>query len=91
MTKNLKVIKRDGSVRDFDQEKIAKVTKAAGLENEEADKLAQGVKEWAEGLNKEQITSLEIRDRVSEELKLLNSYASRKYDWYQEMKTSGKV
>ena len=79
-----KVIKRDKSEEPFDQEKIIRVVKAAGLTNTQAKELADYVSNWARG--KDKITSLEIRDKVLHKLKELNKYAADMFEWYQKTK-----
>lgn len=76
------VIKRDGSRENFDPAKIAKVVKAAGLDSQKAEKLAGEVIQELKG--KSQVTSLQIRDIVSNKLKTVDEYAAGLFDWYQK-------
>jgi len=80
------VLKRDGSIEEFQPEKIARVVKAAGLSEEQAKTLAQNVTDWANSQEQEKITILQIRDRVLEELKKVNAYAAGLFKWYEKTK-----
>jgi transcriptional regulator NrdR family protein len=79
----MKVVKRDGSTEEFKLEKIARVVKAAGLDEQDSENLAQRVSRVVEG---QEVSSLEIRDHVLDELKNTNEYAANMYRWYQETK-----
>jgi transcriptional regulator NrdR family protein len=79
------VIKRDGTKEDFQPEKIARVAKATGLSEEEANVLAQNVANWIP-TQQVPITTLQIRDKVLEELKGGHSYAAGLYEWYEKTK-----
>lgn len=81
----LKVAKKDGSVEDFDQNKIARVVTAAGLDPEKAYKLAQVVAKWAEEQGN-QVTTAQLRDKVIEELTKVNKYAADLFVWYEKTK-----
>lgn len=80
------VIKRDGSEESFDKHKIVRVTKAAGLSEEEAVALADRVAAWIKRTVKEKIASRQIRDRVVEELNAVDKYAADMYIWYEGVK-----
>jgi transcriptional regulator NrdR family protein len=80
------VLKRDGSVENFEPEKIARVVEAAGLEEDEAEDLAARVEKWVIESKKEEISSQEIRDKVIEELQDVDEYAANMYTWYQKTK-----
>ncbi|OGG02422.1 hypothetical protein A2Z33_05175 [Candidatus Gottesmanbacteria bacterium RBG_16_52_11] len=86
MDKKIKVIKRDGTSEDFESDNIARVVTAAGLTPEEAQALARGVTETVSLRGKNEITSLEIRDLVLEELKLVKGSAADLYQWYESTK-----
>lgn len=79
----MKVIKRDGSAEEFKLEKIARVVKAAGLDEQDSENLAQRVSRAVEG---QEVSSLKIRDHVLDELKSTNEYAADLYRWYQKTK-----
>jgi transcriptional regulator NrdR family protein len=83
---DLQIIKRDGRVEDFDTEKIKKVVKAAGLSDVEADELSERISKWAHTLNREEVSSLEVRDKVIEELQELDEFAANLFAWYQKTK-----
>ena len=50
----IQVIKKDGSLEDFEKDKIERVTTAAGLSQDQAKKLADDIGKWAENLEKEE-------------------------------------
>jgi len=83
---DLTVIKRDGSTEPFDPEKIARVVLVAGLEPEQATRLSELVQNWAASLNRPLVTSLEIRDEVVRQLRLINDYVAGLFVWYQKTK-----
>jgi transcriptional regulator NrdR family protein len=86
MDKKIKVIKRDGNLEDFNQDNVATVVKAAGLNDADAKTLAAKINTWLMSLNETSVSSLKIRDRVQEELKLVNENAANLYAWYQTTK-----
>jgi len=81
----IKVIKRDGSLQEFDEGKIVRIAKAAGLEEAEAVDLGNEVEAWAIAQNKK-ITTMQIRDLVLEGLRKRDEYAANMYEWYEERK-----
>jgi len=80
------VMKRDGSKEVFDPAKITRVVTAAGLNSSEAAKLTKSVGDWIRKQNKQLISSLKIRDKVLQELKLVDEYAAGLFEWYQSTK-----
>lgn len=82
----IQVVKRDGTLENFDQDKIVRVVMAAGLTDAQAQELAAKVSEWVTKLEQEKITSLKLKDKVGEELKKLDEHAHDLYRWYQETK-----
>lgn len=82
----IQVVKRDGRFEDFNPENITKVTKAAGLNDEQAQAMAAEISEWIKSLNKEKVTTLEIRNKVTEELKKVDQSAYNLYVWYEKSK-----
>ena len=83
------VIKKDGTLEDFEKGKIERVTTAAGLSQEQAKKLASEIEKWAETLGKNQIAVLQIRDQVLKELNNLNQFAANAFVWYEKTKDHG--
>lgn len=83
------VIKKDGSKEPFEEEKIKQSVRAAaqdaGLEAAQqedlAEKVTQNVKE--EIINREEITSLELRDKILGELDLLAPEVSASWRDYE--------
>lgn len=82
----IKVVKRSGLIEDFEQNKIAQVVKAAGLKSNQAKELAAKVAKWTKNTGKNQVTSLEIRDEVLQELPQYNNQAAQLFTWYQHTK-----
>lgn len=83
---DIQVIKRDGSVEDFEIEKIIRVVKAAGLTDTDAEELGKEMEKWANEENKEELTSLEIRDKVVELMHDYDDMAADMFVWYQKTK-----
>ena len=80
------ITKRDGSTEEFQSEKITRVVMAAGLSEEQARILTHNVTDWTNNHEQEKITTLQIRDRVLEELRKINSYAAGLFEWYEKTK-----
>jgi transcriptional regulator NrdR family protein len=80
----MKVVKRNGSIEDFDPAKIERVVIAAGLSPEKALELSQKVSDSFSGQN--EVSSIEIRDEVLFALKEMDQYAANMFDWYQKTK-----
>ncbi len=80
----MKVIKRNGSTEEFDLAKIERVVIAAGLSPESATTLSTAVSSAFK--DKLELTSLQIRDEVLKQLKLMDQYAANMFDWYQKTK-----
>lgn len=82
----LVVIKKDGTVEDFDEAKIARIAKATGLDETESLDLAQKITTWAKSLAKSKITSVDIRNKIVKELHKIDEYAANLYLWYETTK-----
>ena len=80
------VIKRDGSKQAYDPDKIIQVSEAAGLEVSQAVQLAQTINQWITNSGRNQVTSLEIRDKVLEIMDILNPQVASLFRWYQKTK-----
>ncbi len=80
------VIKLDGSVEEFDEEKIIKVLVAAGLSKEQATMLAGKITNWVNEIQETKVKSRQIRDRVIAELKKVDQYIAGLFTWYAENK-----
>ena len=85
----IQVIKKDGTLEDFEKDKIERVTLAAGLSQEQAKKLASDIEKWVESLGKNQIPTLQIRNQVLSELNNLNQFAANAFLWYEKTKDRG--
>lgn len=86
MSRKIKVVKRDGSLENFDNKKIIKVLKAAGLAENKSRLVAKKVEVLFKTSAKEQISSLEIKDKILDELKQVNQYIASLFDWYEKSK-----
>lgn len=80
------VIKRDGTKEKFSLINIAKVVTAAGVSPEEARLLSERIEIWATQQAATELTSLQIRDKVLEELLSINKNAAELYKWYEQSK-----
>ena len=85
----IQVIKKGGSLEDFEKDKIERVTTAAGLSQDQAKKLADDIGKWAENLEKKQIPTLQIRNQVVAKLKNINQFAYSAFVWYAKTKDRG--
>jgi len=86
MQEKIKVLKRDGSLEDFDPEKIYRVTKSAGLTEEQARSLTDKLNAWVASAGKSTISSLDIRLQVVTLLKGISEYSAGLYEWYEKGK-----
>lgn len=87
----MKVIKRNGTLEDFEEGKIARVAHAAGLSEEQAQKLAQTVSQKVKALNAQQLTTIQIRDLVIQEMNKVDKYATDMFSWYQKGKDERQI
>jgi transcriptional regulator NrdR family protein len=83
---DVKVIKRDGVIEDFDTNKIVRVAVAAGLDEEKAKIMAEEITNWIEKSEIKQLTSLQMRDIVIGKLHKFDEAAAKMYVWYQSTK-----
>lgn len=82
----MKVKKRDGRIEEFKEEKIARVVKAAGLEDDKAKRVASKITSWAKAKNENPIASVSIRDQIIVELQKINRRAADFFIWYEKNK-----
>lgn len=82
----IQIIKRSGLKEPYYQDKIERVTVAAGLKPQEGKLLAENITVWIKTLAKNEIPSEEVRTKVSEELAKVNRLAKEAYDWYEKSK-----
>ncbi|OGK25286.1 hypothetical protein A3A46_03730 [Candidatus Roizmanbacteria bacterium RIFCSPLOWO2_01_FULL_37_13] len=83
---NLQVIKRDGSIEDYNEAKITRVVIAAGLNPDQAQTLASAIAKWIKKNTLTKLSSLKLRDKVLEELKKANKDAANLFSWYEKTK-----
>ena len=82
----LQVIKRDSRIEEFDEDKIARVVTAAGLKPSDGFDLAIRVAKWVQSLDKPQITTYAIREKITEELRKINPTVAQFYNQYEKQK-----
>lgn len=81
----MQVEKKDGSLEEFDRQKISRGVVAAGLDEEGAESLASGVEVWAgEAAGGDVISSLEVRDKVLELLREQDPEAAARFEEYKK-------
>ena len=80
------IVKRDSRLELYDSNKIVRVSQAAGLTEEESQKLVNILSKWLHSLSLEQLHSTKLRDKIVEEMHLLNQNAAKMFAWYQKTK-----
>lgn len=80
------VIKRDGSLEPYDEGKVERVVLSAGLTKDQAHDVAVKTTQWMATLSEQTISSLHIRDKVSELLSATDENVAEFYRWYQKTK-----
>jgi transcriptional regulator NrdR family protein len=83
---NLEVVKRDRSKEDYSENKVIRITQAAGLEQNQAQDIASKITKWFQENSQTTVTSIQIRDKLLDELKRVNRYAADLYLWYENTK-----
>lgn len=86
MSMNITVIKRDGEKEPFDETKISRVLHAAGLEESIAKDIAINTKKMFHNQNKNEVTSLEIRDAIIPQIKKADDAVASAFIWYEKTK-----
>ena len=81
----LKVEKRDKSLEDYNPGKITKVLVAAVLEKNQAKEISDRVTKWLKEKNIQQVSSSDIRKKIIEILKEVDSQAHDFYVWYKKL------
>jgi len=82
----IQIIKRSGLKEPYYQDKIERVVVAAGLKPKEGKLLAENITAWIKNLGQNEITSEDVRNKVSGELAKVNRFAKNAYDWYEKSK-----
>jgi transcriptional regulator NrdR family protein len=83
---DVKVVKRDGVIEDYDPNKIIRVAVAAGLDEQKAKIMSDEITIWVEKSGIKQFTSLQLRDIVTGKLHKFDEAAAKMYVWYQSTK-----
>ncbi len=89
MNENVRVIKKDGTIEPFNPGKIAKVLRAAGLEQEPSETVVSNISSWVESLHQNVISVTQIREKVIAELQKVNTYIANLFQWYEKTKDGG--
>lgn len=80
------VQKRDGSIKMYEEGKVVRVVKTAGLSTDQAHTLSVRVTNWIHSLPDTTVSSLLIRDKVLELLMVEDKDAADLYRWYEKTK-----
>ncbi len=76
----LKVKKRDGKTEDYSEEKVKKSLMKAGASENNAKTVASKITKWAkEKAKKGAVATSEIKNRVVEQMKTVNSGVAEKF------------
>lgn len=83
--KGLNVQKRDGKEEDWSDDKLVTSIAKAGLEIKESEKLGADIKAYfASKKERSSVSSLEIRDKVLEELEKIDPVSSDTYKVFKK-------
>lgn len=85
------VLKRDGSLEPFTPAKVNRVLMAAGMDTQKANIITQAVSAWVKSSQFSQISSLQIRDRVVEELEKSDPRIANIFVWFEKTKEKTKL
>lgn len=81
----IKVEKKDGSLEDFDRNKVSGGLVGAGVSSEDAETIAGQVEVWVQGAVVDGvIKSSELRTKVLELLKPINPEVAAKFESYHK-------
>jgi transcriptional regulator NrdR family protein len=80
----ISVRKRDGRVEAWSNDKLITSIGKSGVDIEMAEKVSGKIESWANEESSGVISSSEIRDKVIEELKLVDEAASDNYQVYKK-------
>lgn len=80
------VVKRNGTKENFSVINIARVATASGLTPDQAKQVAETLEKWAASVNVPEITSLQVRDQMLQELPKYSENAAELYKWYEQTK-----
>ena len=86
----IRVIKRDGKIEDFNPSKISIVVSTAGVTREQADFVADQVQQWLEEREQPIVSSFIVRMKILEELEKIDKHAAELYSWYGRTKDDVK-
>ena len=80
------VIKKDATEEPFDQDKIARVVTAAGINPSDGLELASRIAAWVQSLGKPKITTFQLREKVIEEMEKINKITADLFAQYEKTK-----
>jgi 2-phosphoglycerate kinase len=91
MAQNLMVKKRSGRIEPFDSEKMARAVSRAGVPYAVALEIAKSVKNSSYLANKEQVSSVTLREMVAAQLHDMNQHeAAKSYQGYKKTKSTSE-
>jgi hypothetical protein len=79
------VLKKGGSIEEFDSQKIVSVLIAAGLDKDKAASISREISDWAQ-TQESPISHCLIRDQVTAILQKTDPYVAGLFNWYQQSK-----
>lgn len=81
----IKVLKRDGTLEDFDRNKVSGGLVGAGLTSEDAETIAEEVESWAQETAVEEIVKAsDVKIKVLELLRLKDHYIANRFENYHK-------
>lgn len=80
------VVKRDGTIEDYGEDHIVRVSVASGLTADQSQTVASNISKWISDNHLSKVTSLQVRDLVLENFKKINPAAADLYLWYEQTK-----
>lgn len=78
------VVKREGEEEAWNEDKIVTSMIRSGANGDEAMKATEKVKEWIQSNSNGKVSSIELRDKIIEELHSVNPVASETYRVYKK-------
>jgi len=80
------VIKRNGDKQVFDPEKVQRVVIASGISPLDSEEIVENIVSWLESRGKNIVSSMEIGDKLFQELEKVDKNASGVFAWHQTRK-----
>lgn len=83
---NVKVKKRDGTLENYEDQKVGRVVIACGLDSKDTEKLVSELNTWVSQFEGKTINSLQIRDKIIELMPKYSEYSAKQYIWWEKYK-----